>query len=150
MQRRYFIILTDFMKKTIIIASIALITAHCVQAQTYTTRVLDASRLPKQQVNWKNKDDVATYDADVARHKHHDVVVHKRGSSYMVTYYQLENDTIRPHGFGPASDNVYDKAEYQWIKDTLDIKLYSTTTQKSSRYKGFGWGPTSSVIDMNE
>jgi len=67
------------------------------------------------------------------------------GSGYKVNYYQTENDSIKNHAFEVAEKGaVYNKAEYTWNKDTLNLRLFNENG-KSEMYKGFGWGETSSL-----
>ena len=125
--------------------------AHAQPQPVDIIRIIDARNFKDPVINWKNKDDVATYYADLARHKHHEVNVYRApypredGSGYKVNYYQMENDSIKTHGFWfPEKGQIFDHAEYTWNKDTLNIRLFNDRT-KSQTLKGFGWSGTSSI-----
>ena len=141
------------MQKIFMSFVILLIAADSTNAQSQPVniiRIIEARNFKDPVINWKNNDDVATYYADLARHKHHEVNVYRipyptGGSGYKVNYYQVENDSIKNHGFELAEKGqVYNKAEYTWNKDTLNIHLFNENA-KSEMYKGYGWGRTSSI-----
>lgn len=67
------------MQKIFMSFAILLIAATNTHAQSQPTniiRIIDGRNFKDPVVNWKNKDDVATYYADLARHKHHEVNVY--------------------------------------------------------------------------
>ena len=140
------------MQKILIIAALLLSAAGSAMAQSqpvYIIRVINARNFKEPSINWKNPDDVATYQADLARHKHHEVNVYHYSSgpygSYKINYYQSENDTIKGHGFYASTNDNFDKAEYTWNNDTLNIHLFNAD-KADKTYKAFGWGGRSSLM----
>ncbi len=124
---------------------ISAISASAQSGQSYLIRIIDAGRFSEPPRNLNSVDNKATYNAEITRHKHHDVVVLKRGGEYTVKYYQNEYDTMKTHQFMAASADRFDMAEYTWGKDTLNIRLFNSSTKEGKSYKGFGWGGTSSM-----
>jgi hypothetical protein len=79
----------------------------------------------------------------------YDVVVCRSyimGDSYMVRYYQNENDTLRSHQATLKANEDYDRVAYRWLNDTtVTIRLFSTYSEKEETYKVWGYGPRSSI-----
>jgi hypothetical protein len=134
------------MKKTLFVLA-ALAATACAEAQTqpaYDIHVIDARHFSKPPRNWKNPEDVATFYVDIARHKPQEVTVFQYPDYYEVAYYQAENDSIKMHGFNIVDAGQFDKAQYTWNKDTLNLYLFNGTT-KTKVYRGYGHGNTNSL-----
>ena len=85
----------------------------------------------------------------LASHKPYDVEVYRTnffGNAYNVTYYQLENDSLKSHSAIWGSKYNFDKAEYRWLSDTsVSIRLYNTVSKKEETFKLFGYGASSGM-----
>ena len=85
---------------------------------------------------------------DLAGHKAFDIAVSSMAlsdseTSYTLTYYHLEKDSVKRHGamFGSSYKEKYDKAGYQWLDDTtVSIRLFNSKTGKAETFKAYGNG----------
>ncbi len=133
--------------RNILLAALLAFAFTGAQAQVNHIRVVNARNFKTPPINWNNPDDVATYFVDLARHKHHEVNVYQYNAYYRISYFQQEGDSIRVHGFNiNESGPSFDRASYTWNNDTLNLHLFSSTSDaKSKVYKGYGWGSSSSL-----
>lgn len=70
------------------------------------------------------------------------------GNGYNVRYYQNEKDTLKSHSASYMTDEIFDKASYNWLTDTsVSIRLYNAASKKAKTFKVSGYGPTSSMSD---
>ncbi len=137
------------MRKIFVLATLFFTSVGASYAQTsplYQIRVVDATRFTEPARDLKNKENRATSEAENSRHKHHDVVVLRKGRNYSVDYYQSESDGVKLHGFGIMDQDIYKMAEYRWVGDTLNLCLTDGADKKTKVYKGFGKGNTSSLV----
>lgn len=135
------------MKKTQFVLTVLFVLAFAgAQAQVNHIRVVNARNFKAPAIDWSSPDNVATYYADLARHKHQEVSVYRYDMYYKVSYFQQEGDSIKVHGFNITEPGQYNKASYTWNRDTLELHLFSSTSDdKSKTYKGFGRGNTNSL-----
>jgi hypothetical protein len=87
--------------------------------------------------------------AEIAKHKHHEAAVFHSGEDYKLTYYQLEKDSIRYHAAIYGSDDIMDKAEYRWDKDTVFVRLYNSITNKEVKFGAFSHNGANSMFMVN-
>ena len=83
--------------------------------------------------------------AEIAKHKHHEAAVFRSGEMYTLTYYQLEKDSIKYHAAGHDSQDIMNKAEYSWEKDTISVLLFNSATKKEIKFKAWGYGNSNSM-----
>ncbi len=90
-------------------------------------------------------------EENLAAHKQFDVTISRimfMGNGYTVRYFQKENDTLRDHSATYMTEDVFNKAAYNWLNDTsISIRLYNTTSKNEKLLKVNGYGPRSSISD---
>ena len=90
-------------------------------------------------------------EAKISTQKPLDVEVYRTdfmGNGYKVNYFQIEHDTLNHHSATYMTEDLFDKAAYNWLSDTsVFIKLYSTSSKKEKKFKVFGNGPMSGMED---
>jgi len=83
--------------------------------------------------------------AEMAKHKHHEAAVFRSAEEYILTYYQLEKDSIKYHAAIYGSRDIMNEAEYSWNKDTISVRLFNGATKKEIKFSAFGHGNTNSI-----
>ena len=90
-------------------------------------------------------------EENLASHKSYDIEVSRilfMGNGYNVRYYQNEKDTLKSHSASYMTDEIFDKASYNWLTDTsVSIRLYNAASNKAKTFKVSGYGPTSSMSE---
>ncbi len=93
-------------------------------------------------------------DPQVAKHKHHDIVVYKAEADpiYGVACFIIEKDTLRMLGWGVgARDNDLDEVYYHWTNDTTVIlRFVNSTTKKQERFSITGNSKQSEIERLKD
>ena len=129
------------MQKTLIIITL-LLTAFGAKAQSEKGRGITIQDARKQK---------GQPQADVAKHKYHDVEIYRillgKEEGYKIIYYVTEYDLLKDYAFMVGDDEAaFDKATYSWSDDTVHVYFMNSKTKKEMTYGGYGHNGTSSLF----
>ena len=103
------------------------------------------------EVNISDISNGSAAEAKAGTQKQYDVEVYRTsfmGNGYKVTYFPKETDSLNFHSATYMTDEVFDKASYNWLTDTsVSIKLFSSSSKKEKVFKVFGYGSRSGMSD---
>lgn len=105
----------------------------------------------KGEVNIIDKRDTGEPEENLASHKPRDVEAFRiefmDEQSYSIMYYQNEEGKLRAHKFWYGTEDDFDKVAYEWVNDTtVSVKLINSSTKKEKKFKLFGYGSSSGIL----